>query len=1338
MNIDVSPTTEKATHHVKLSRGTDKIGLVLCNAAGDADKRGLQVLPYPRTSLRTATGEHKYADLELPYKVVVQEDWSGGRGSVDFERDKTMFVDSQGVNTWHPGQVTLGGKATSVLTTFTEDDNSAATGGAIVIGGTNKYWARKLTPSVDMQIDILELYGVGCNWDPIDDASLLIYFVEDNGGDPTGAVLWTGTPQYYSTNYQYDGMSVDEVLQVGITLQAGQTYWLKLASPGSASMYWYVDGENSGNTGLVEYSTDDVTWTPGAQDIAYHFYSIESGGILFEYKQSLYYVTQPDHESGASILYRNGWRGTCDATTYANRIVDATQSWTVDALIGGVVIVIGGTGSDEPRPWRNIADNGTNYLVTAQDWNVKHDTTTEYVVVGLDAWEQVTAMDFTGVVNSYAIANGMVYFGMRGSANVVRYVEHTISGVWTIETGEESWTAGHLLAIPQPDGETVLWGSQNENDYLGNCVWCAQVPRKWGTDTQGGDLFWNRGTLVSSRKAWGEMPVWNVVQSLDDNGVQFVVNSSFTTGTIGRVRLDEAVDIRGAKRIGMVLESSVAMGAGDLYLRYADGHGFNSRRAAQAVMLRQADSLPSAAYYYDGTNWWPLDNLLADDQNLRAQINAWTSAQKVLLGYTQRPNKIRVRNLQANTNTAALTVKYWDADAWVSASITDGTSASSKTFGQDGDIAIDLTSAKVWDKGTDISLSTGEQNLSQDLYWLELTVDATLSTIKIGNMLGVLDWEEGRWINLGQCVDGLSSSAENVNLFADSYLVVMDAQKFSGAYFDLGGTVNAVTATLGVYYFDGYRLVEITETDGTLNGGATLGQDGSVTWTDRALDNWQPQVINGVTGYAIWIKPSAELTGRIIINELDVYTTTYEGVAVPAVTANEPTFVSMAINQYSAQVLDGSAVELVDLYLMNDLGLQTLKIYGDIYLIGSGPDYVPIKGRITGLEAYGDQRKNPWVGIEDGPPVEIQTENGNQAVEVPLGELYNLRSWTNFRATCVHGVYLMFNMGQRVMRYYNGDMEDVGPTRGQGLPPNRQGEISGLLSLPGAVLASIDAGASGYSSVMLLDGTKVHEFYRAGDLDDRIWSVCYQDIPGKGYGRVWISKGSQMVWLPYSASNPLYVTGYEFTSSGEVIVGGISADFLDVEKFLKELKLYTENLSAGHQTVTVSYQLEEYAPTGSWTSLVAAFDSSPFDSNLFSATYDVSGRRLWLKFALASDDAEVTPVLRSWVLQCMMRFEVKYMYTLTFRLEDDDVNLLGEREYDDDNNLVSALEKWTQLQTWLADPKPIYLDFVSVFMDNKWVFPEVGSLRLLKQVVADDGSSGKKERWICQMSLLDV
>ena len=100
------------TGFASLSDGTTTIPFIFTDGQGKKNPLSFRSDPYPRTALKTTTGEGKYSDLEPPYFAIPQDDFTGGRGNEDFENDTSRYFDGHWLDTSKEGGVVLGGRET--------------------------------------------------------------------------------------------------------------------------------------------------------------------------------------------------------------------------------------------------------------------------------------------------------------------------------------------------------------------------------------------------------------------------------------------------------------------------------------------------------------------------------------------------------------------------------------------------------------------------------------------------------------------------------------------------------------------------------------------------------------------------------------------------------------------------------------------------------------------------------------------------------------------------------------------------------------------------------------------------------------------------------------------------------------------------------------------------------------------------------------------------------------------------------------------------------------------------------------------------------------------------
>jgi len=350
-------------------------------------------------------------------------------------------------------------------------------------------------------------------------------------------------------------------------------------------------------------------------------------------------------------------------------------------------------------------------------------------------------------------------------------------------------------------------------------------------------------------------------------------------------------------------------------------------------------------------------------------------------------------------------------------------------------------------------------------------------------------------------------------------------------------------------------------------------------------------------------------------------------------------------------------------------------------------------GRINGLEEYGDESRYLFV-LREGMVYSIV---GARADAMPLPEMATFKQYTNGRAHTVHNVYLWFNLGGGAERYYNRNLDDVGPNRDEGLPTDRQGNISCFVGYPGRLLAAMDAGASGYSSILAYNNVGWTEIYRTPMIDKRIRHMAFQVVPGASPDRLWISQGDSVLWLPFPTGtlNPEQDSSYPYTWESTLTSSWMHAGMTDIVKLFSSLKLFTEDLEEDEQEIEAEYQLDDDT---AWYRLPDTFIESPSDEVDLRSTLGLNGKRLRVRVRLFTTDSTKTPKLKGTVLECASRISVKYSYALAYRMEDGDVDLLGMPEGLYAEDVQAVIDEWSQEMT------PLTMRCVRKLFDNKKVF----------------------------------
>jgi len=369
----------------------------------------------------------------------------------------------------------------------------------------------------------------------------------------------------------------------------------------------------------------------------------------------------------------------------------------------------------------------------------------------------------------------------------------------------------------------------------------------------------------------------------------------------------------------------------------------------------------------------------------------------------------------------------------------------------------------------------------------------------------------------------------------------------------------------------------------------------------------------------------------------------------------------------------------------------TAAAWGTDLVFGTGIGVGDTSFAITGLTDY------------DGVPYVFKWDSAWKVVsDVPEKLAVGLGTSpdeNNGKACLSLGLFLYFSYMASVERLYGSTLDDVGPWRGTGLPSGRAGKIVSMTSAYAWLFAAIDAGASGYSSVMCYDGRGWHELFRAPVAGKRIRTVYVQNNPGSR-PKVWFDLGGLMGFfrLPLDTLRPLNDAGYLYQHEAVLIDSVIDMGAGDLPKFFEALSVLSENLEGGIN-LRVDYQLDDDVGYEEWIPAGKLFQS-PEDSLDFGVG---NKRQLAYRIRLLTDDADVPAVVKATVVKAFARTPLKYQYLLKIKVADQQSDLRGNRDSDPDE-----LMYW--LKAAAAGARKITMRSLWEQMDNLSVIVEPPTL----------------------------
>lgn len=504
MEPRVTPNEADPTHHLLLTdRSGMRVGLTVCDDGGSVrsfrDERIYVKIPVETTAQKQTSGSSSYADFDYPYSPIVQDDVSGGRGSIDFERDSTKFFDSFRCRSGRANRAYAGPQEKYATGLRSSDQSLPGSVKWVKLFGTQRYvYKRFQSAGYTAGLVWLLVRRMGIPGD------LTIAIHADSGGS-VGSELTSITVAY--TRLEDILM---EWLNESITqaLTNGAYYWLVIygGANDSDGAHWKVGIKDASGS---SYYSGSYSSTPTAADFDLYFRitdaDSEKSCIPFGYKEQQYFVISA--ESGAPTIYMAGSRGAADSNSGdLGKLKDGTKSWTTNEWAGCAVMITDGTGRTEKTPWRTIVSNTGTELVVDEDWTITQDTTTEYVILG-DKLTSLGACGLTSPVTDVHVSTkGVIYFCMGDDVTVRRMRAYNDAGTWReisdATNCQADETAGTKAVLMEYMSQAVKIVIANNKDASGN-VSIAKSSNVSGSDPivpdWGTALTWATAVNVDSK-----------------------------------------------------------------------------------------------------------------------------------------------------------------------------------------------------------------------------------------------------------------------------------------------------------------------------------------------------------------------------------------------------------------------------------------------------------------------------------------------------------------------------------------------------------------------------------------------------------------------------------------------------------------------------------------------------------------------------------------------------------------------------------------------------------------------------------------------------------------------
>jgi len=399
---------------------------------------------------------------------------------------------------------------------------------------------------------------------------------------------------------------------------------------------------------------------------------------------------------------------------------------------------------------------------------------------------------------------------------------------------------------------------------------------------------------------------------------------------------------------------------------------------------------------------------------------------------------------------------------------------------------------------------------------------------------------------------------------------------------------------------------------------------------------------------------------------------------------------------------------------------------------------------IKNMIAYGDPLI-PYIIKEDS----FGSIQNDVYAEIPLGELAAIRSEYNGLAAMKHNVYLYFNIGERIERYYDRRLDDIGPTKDEGLLEERRGIVRKLLPYPGRYYALISS-EERVPSILCNNGIGWNEIWRptsvtsdgsgatgedapfaynvSGNSGARANDMIVQEIPGKRTARLWFDCAGEILYIPIEI-NPETSSYYYYRDLSQIETAWYYGNLKDINKYWHSIKLHTEGLSGTDRSIKIEYKVDNDT---SWTH-VGVVETSPIQELELSSSYDVTGYRIKFRLTLHTVNPSYTPELFSIVIKGVIRVDVKKGWSVRI-VTNSKINL-NDKE-DSQGNHTTQLDTWADSE---KTPAPITLRHNITYYDNSKVFIDPASLSfLMVELTPTPGSSNRNYREVAEFLMYEV
>lgn len=469
--VRVQPDEPRPTHHISLSDGINTVGLIMCTSDLSANPLAISRAAVPRTAMKTTTGNQKYSDFEPPWSPLAQDNWSGGRGSLEYERDVTRYMDGHNINTVYEYMGNSGLPQVTSGLRGTHRHLPGSVSWLALLANSNNHLATRIdmTSTFTMETLAILVKRVG---DPTD---LMLKLRSNNAGFPD-ATLFSAT---ITKEDVADWPSIWLSFAHSALLTSGDVLWLEVYASGDQDNHWLIGKEDTGIVVGSQEGTNGTSWTDSVYSAYYDIADALTNkpGTFFQYRNQQYLIVN-SLSGGAPKLYQNGNRGLATGPgTGSSEMADTAKTWLIDQWKDWYVWVIGGKGFSQRTPYRKITANTVNTLTVDAAWDILPDATTEYVITNGNEWFEVTGHGVTVPITDVCVVNDILYLAIGDAANIRR--GRFNAGAWT--WADDGTNKATFLVLVQEGSGPQIWRGMN-NDSNSKISVSASPVKAWASN----------------------------------------------------------------------------------------------------------------------------------------------------------------------------------------------------------------------------------------------------------------------------------------------------------------------------------------------------------------------------------------------------------------------------------------------------------------------------------------------------------------------------------------------------------------------------------------------------------------------------------------------------------------------------------------------------------------------------------------------------------------------------------------------------------------------------------------------------------------------------------------